>query len=291
MRQTRLFFTAPQDEAAEIAAILEDALAEQGVPVAAFEADEATSNWEVSIYVPSQDTDNSLNRITKILSSQGHTHQIGHEALPQIDWVTATLRDMPPVRAGRFLVHGSHDLNAPKAGDIAIRIDAGQAFGTGHHGTTAGCLDVLNACLKRRNYRKVLDLGTGSGVLAIAAAKSTNACILASDIDPVAISVARENARNNRQAARIDFLVASGFSNHRFSAYEPFDLIVANILAGPLQALSRDLARHTTRGGTVILSGLLPHQKARIVAHYRLQGLRLVGTHHRDGWMTLLLGN
>lgn len=288
MRQTRLFFKTSKSNATAISHRLEEAFSDDGYPFSSFERDEQAGIWEVAIYVPAGQAEQVSGLVADMLAAGGDSPQIERETLPEIDWVTTTLRAMPPIRAGRFMVHGSHDNDAPRAGDIAICIDAGQAFGTGHHGTTAGCLDMIDFLLKRRRFRRILDVGTGSGILAIATAKATTARILASDIDPVSVDVARENARKNNQANRIDFLVAEGFSNRRFNENGPFDLIIANILAGPLQAMARDLVRYTSRHGIVILSGLLPHQQARIVAHYRLQGLHLMRAHLRDGWTTLV---
>ncbi|MCB1430263.1 MAG: 50S ribosomal protein L11 methyltransferase, partial [Nitratireductor sp.] len=160
---------------------------------------------------------------------------------------------------------------------------------TGHHGTTAGCLDMLGLCLKENRYSRALDLGTGSGVLAIAVARSLPARILATDIDPVAVDVARQNCRLNGVASRIRCETAPGFAHRAFREEGPFDLVIANILAGPLQALARDLAANCAPGATVILSGLLPHQRARIVATYRLHGLDFVKAHIRDNWLVLVL--
>lgn len=291
MPQTRLFLTTDGPRATRIARLLDAELEEDAVPVAAFEIDEKAGLWSVSVYVPADEVEAFESRIDHVLQREKLTLRIGNEPLTDVDWVAATLSELKPVRSGRFIVHGSHDRHVPRPWQRAILIDAGLAFGTGHHGTTAGCLDMLGMCLKRRVYRNVLDLGTGSGVLAIAVAKSLSARVLASDIDPVAVGVARENVRINGVAARVECVTAAGFNNRRFAARAPFDLVMANILARPLEMLARDLARHLDRRATVILSGLLPHQQARIVAAYRAQGLRLVKAHHRDGWLTLVLEN
>ncbi|MBZ0228103.1 MAG: 50S ribosomal protein L11 methyltransferase, partial [Bauldia sp.] len=171
--------------------------------------------------------------------------------------------------------------------DLAIEIEAGQAFGTGHHGTTAGCLVAIDRLAKSRRIANALDIGTGSGVLAIAIARRAKAPVLASDIDPVAVAVARENVAKNGAAGFVETFTAAGLGDRRFAARAPFDLIVANILAGPLAALAPAIRRKLANGGTVILSGLLPDQKARIVSAYRRQGLRLVGALVLDGWLTL----
>ena len=209
--------------------------------------------------------------------------------LPETDWVAKSLEGLKPVRAGRFLIHGSHDRGQLKPNDIAIEIEAGQAFGTGHHGTTAGCLLAIEREAQARPIRKALDVGTGSGVLAIAIAKLAKAHVLASDIDPVATRIASENVRLNGVAARVRTITAAGLSGRAFDRDAPFDLIVANILAGPLAALAPAIRRATAPGGTVILSGLLPEQRRRIVAAYRGTGLVLVRSTILDGWLTLVL--
>jgi ribosomal protein L11 methyltransferase len=206
--------------------------------------------------------------------------------LPRTDWVAKSLEGLKPVRAGRFLVHGSHDRAARLPNDRAIEIEAGQAFGTGHHGTTAGCLREIDRLAKIRSFRRPVDIGTGSGVLAIAMAKVWHVPVLATDIDPVAVRVAGANARLNG-AREVRAIVAGGLGARAVRRRAPFDLIVANILAGPLQALAVPIRRVIAPGGVAVLSGLLPNQGARIVAAYRTAGLRLVRASVLDGWLTL----
>jgi len=193
------------------------------------------------------------------------------------------------VRAGRFVVHGSHDRHIAKTAAVAIEIDAGQAFGTGHHGTTAGGLDLLETVLRRRTPRTALDIGTGSGVLAIALAKAARVPVLATDIDPVATKTARENARLNEVRNDVIFETSVGFNHPIFQTTEPADLIFANILARPLEALAGPMHRHAEFGADIILSGLLPHQQSRIVATYRQHGFTFRRRLIRDGWLSLLL--
>ncbi len=209
--------------------------------------------------------------------------------LPDADWVARSLKGLKPVRAGRFLVHGRHDRDKLRPNDLGLEIEAGQAFGTGHHGTTAGCLIAIEELAKERPIRNALDVGTGSGVLAIALAKRAKARVLASDIDPVATRVAEENVRLNGVAAYVRTLTAVGLNGRAFAARAPYDLVVANILAGPLAALAPAIRRAVAPGGTVILSGLLPGQRTRIVATYRITGLVLVRAMIVDGWLTLVL--
>ncbi len=289
MNQTRLFLQARKPEANHIYSILEAALEEEGMPISLFEHDDRPGEWCVSLYVDQDQADQLEEQISQTLGSDAFGLKIEREELGDIDWVSETLRELVPVKAGRFIIHGSHDRHIPKANEHAIEIDAGQAFGTGHHGTTAGCLDMLEAVLKLRDYSNALDIGTGSGVLAVALARATNAYILASDIDPVAVKVAKQNFILNGCADRIDTVVSRGLENRIFHEQGPFDLIIANILARPLQKMSASLCRELANGGTLILSGLLPHQKSRIVATYRMQGLTLSYYHIRDGWLTLVL--
>ncbi len=269
--------------------ILDVEFEEDGIAVSLFEVDESKSIWCVSIYVASEQSGDFKTRMKTALAESGIRAEIETETILPIDWIAKTLRQLNPVRAGRFLVHGSHDAQAAKFNDIAIEIDAGLAFGTGHHGTTAGCLEMLEQQLKSRQYFNSLDLGTGSGVLAIAFAKACKKEVLASDIDPVATEVARQNARLNGVGNLVTCVTASGLNHRKIISRTPYDLIIANILARPLQDMAKDFATHLAPGGTAILSGLLPHQKARIVAAFRIQGLRFAKAHIRDGWLTLVL--
>ena len=173
-----------------------------------------------------------------IIDSTGATLLLESEALPDIDWVARSLEGLKPVRAGRFFVHGAHDRTLSHVGSIAIEIEAGLAFGTGHHGTTAGCLEMIDRVVRRERPRNALDLGAGSAVLAIAVAKLGRIPVLATDIDPVAIRVARQNVRLNGASAYVQAVTATGFHHPAFAANAPFDLIVANILARPLMQLA-----------------------------------------------------
>jgi ribosomal protein L11 methyltransferase len=209
--------------------------------------------------------------------------------LPDQDWIRQSQEGLPPVRAGRFFVYGAHDAGAVPPGVIPIRIEAGLAFGTGHHETTALCLTALSHIARARRPRSILDLGCGTGVLAIAAAKLLRRSVLATDIDAIAIDVARENARANAAAPLIQAAVADGFTSPAIRGRAPFDLILANILAGPLAKLAPDLARALAPGGIAVLSGLLRNQENLVLSYYRAQGL--VFRHaYRDGpWSALVL--
>ena len=242
----------------------------------------APGRWELVVYfdeTPDAATRAALARFGRFTIAE----------LPETDWVAKSLEGLKPVRAGRFLVFGNHDRGALKPNDIGLEIEAAQAFGTGHHGTTIGCLLAIERAAKTRPIRNALDVGTGSGVLAIALAKMAKARVLASDIDPVATEVARENVRLNGVAAFVHCITATGLAGRAFGDGAPYDLIVANILAGPLAALAPAIHRAVAPGGTVILSGLLPEQRRRIAATYRLTGLVLARSTIVDGWLTLEL--
>ncbi|MCB1415345.1 MAG: 50S ribosomal protein L11 methyltransferase [Nitratireductor sp.] len=287
MPQTHIQFDIPAGLAIPLSQALETALEQDGFPVAVFETDEEKAIWTVSVYCDGEKRAYVRGVIDVVLAETGIGPGITEETLEDENWVEKTLQDLAPVRAGRFVVHGSHDRGTVRAHEHGILIDAAMAFGTGHHGTTAGCLFMLDRAMKRQRYANALDLGTGTGVLAIAIARAAHIPVLATDIDPVATRIAVENARLNGVSAGVSAVTASGFAHRAITARKPYDLIVANILAGPLQTMAHDFARHLASSGTAILSGLLPHQKARIVAAYRAQGLHLLSAHYQDGWMTL----
>ena len=211
------------------------------------------------------------------------------EALPETDWVSAGLKELKPIAAGRFLLHGSHDRwHVPNAA-MRIEIDAGRAFGTGHHATTTGTLVILDRLMRARRFARPLDLGAGSGVLAIAMAKVLRRAVVATDIDPVAVAVARENARRNGVAGLVRLAAGPGVDLPLIRQSAPFDLVAANILAEPLMRLAPRLAPLLAKGGILVLSGLLPHQRERVVAAYGAQGMRLTTARIFAGWSVLVL--
>lgn len=209
--------------------------------------------------------------------------------LPDVDWIRLSQQGLPPVRAGRFFVYGAHDAGKVPSGVIPLCIEAGLAFGTGHHETTALCLQALDSLARRRQYNNILDLGCGTALLAIGASKLWRTHVLASDIDPEAITVARENAIINKAGPMVSALVADGLTHPRLKDAAPFDLIVANILAGPLCLMSADIAHALQPGGTLVLSGLLEWQEKRVLSYYRAHGLKLVSTCREHHWTALTL--
>ncbi|CAN7654827.1 50S ribosomal protein L11 methyltransferase [Mesorhizobium amorphae] len=288
MTQTRLYFVARKIDAERIFAALEVAFEDEGLPIAVIEVDEDRDIHEVSLYTDG-DIDVVEARLKDILAGLALTKPIERETLPDVDWVTRSLEGLKPVRAGRFFVHGAHDRDRRRSGDLAIEIEAGLAFGTGHHGTTSGCLEMLEKVVRREHPANALDLGTGSAVLAIALAKLAHIPVLATDIDPVAVKVAAANARLNHVKALVETVTAPGFHHPIFGKRAPFDLIVANILARPLMRLAPEMARHVSLGGSIVLSGILDRQRDAVVSAYVGQQFRHVRTLHREGWVTIHL--
>jgi ribosomal protein L11 methyltransferase len=288
MVQTRLWFRTNRAEAQRLFAVLEAAFEDDGFPLALTEIDEARDIHEVALYLEGEAGEVEP-RLAALLADSGAAPAIAVEVLPDIDWVARSLEGLKPVRAGRFLVHGSHDRHRRRIGDLAIEIEAGLAFGTGHHGTTAGCLEMIGKVVRRKRPRNALDLGTGSAVLAIALAKAGRLPVLATDIDPVAISVAAQNVRLNGVGAHVRTVTAAGFGHPAFAAAGPFDLIVANILARPLMQMAPAMRRHLARGGSLILSGILERQRDAVIAAYVGAGFRHVETLRREGWVAIHL--
>ena len=289
MPQTRLYLTLSKAEADSAFAAIEAALEEDGFPVALNETFEDSGVFEMSVYL---DRDPALvaaveARIRAIVDDA--SAPLAREHLPDIDWVARSLEGLRPVRAGRFVIHGGHDRGAVPAGAIGVEVEAGLAFGTGHHGTTSGCLIVLERLIRRRRPKASLDLGAGSAVLAIAIAKLARTPVLATDIDPVATRVGAANVRLNGAHALVRNVTATGFAHRELAANGPFDLIVANILARPLMAMAPDMARHLAPGGEVVLSGILAEQRRRVLAAFRDAGLFHRATLWREGWVTLHL--
>lgn len=254
--------------------------------VGTFEMEDGSGLWEVGGYFLERPDDVEL----ALLAAANNARPFTVSIVPETDWVAHVRRELVPVPAGRFFVYGSHDTDALPEDKIGLLIEAAMAFGTGHHGTTLGCLLSVDRLISNGlKPRAVADIGCGTAVLAMAAAKIWDVPVLASDIDPVAVEVAEANLSVNDLAGRVACLEATGFDHPKIAEIGPFDLVFANILKGPLIALAPDVAANLTVGGFVILSGLLNEQAAEVEAAYRAQGFELDQALVKGEWTTLTM--
>jgi ribosomal protein L11 methyltransferase len=267
--------------------VLADSLDPDDCACAAFEAD--GGQWGVEIFFRTPPDKKAVGALVASAAGDKAAAALIFETLAAADWVAASLTNLTPVKAGRFIVHGAHDRTRVPANRIGIEIEAALAFGTGHHGTTRGCLLALDGLTRRGRMRNVLDVGTGSGVLAIAAARSMRCRVTAVDIDAQAVAAARGNARRNRAAGDIAFARGNGPGIRFVRARAPYDLILANILLAPLKRMAPPLSALAARGGYVVLSGLLTRDANAALASYRAQRLRLERRIPLEGWVTLVL--
>jgi ribosomal protein L11 methyltransferase len=260
--------------------------ADPGLEASAYsilEEDEARGIWRIDAY-PTSDAE--AQALVGLLSARAAL-QVASHTLADADWLAMALSGLPPVRAGRFFVFGAHDRGRIPANAVGLRIEAGAAFGTGHHGTTLGCLIAFDALLKAKRFGRVLDVGTGTGVLAIAAARTGSGRVVGTDIDAVSVRIARENAGLNH--ARAVFVRADGLKHRGVAGAAPYDLVFANILARPLVRLAPAIRGALKPGGLAILSGLLRGQQRFVAAAYLARGFRLRRRILRDAWATLVL--
>ena len=272
--------------ARRLAAVLGESLDTEAAACGCFESDDG--GWQMVVHFRDPPNEDAIRALVRVAAGDAAKALI-FEPVGDTDWVTQSLAGLKPVRTGRFVVHGAHDRARVPINTIGIEIEAALAFGTGHHGTTRGCLIALDRLAKRRRARGTLDIGTGSGVLAIAAAKRFRRRVVASDIDPVAVQAARNNARLNRAAAFVSVARAAGANAHRIARGEPYDLIFANILLGPLLRLAVPIRRLAEPGARIVLSGLLPVHANAVLAIYRAQRLTLERRIVLDGWVTLVM--
>jgi ribosomal protein L11 methyltransferase len=249
--------------------------------------DIGAGRWRVAMYFRVSPDEKTIRALTASAAGDAAAKALRFERVAAKDWVRESLAGLAPVTAGRFVVHGAHDRARVPFNRIGIEIEAALAFGTGHHGTTRGCLLALDSICKSLPRRRIFDLGTGSGVLAIAAARALRQPVLATDIDGSAVRAARANAALNRAGSFVEVIKADGVTGPKLRERAPYDLILANILLRPLQRLAAPLTRLTAPGARVVLSGLLASQANAAISAYR--GLALERRIELDGWTTLIL--
>ena len=273
----------PRAEAEAAAMAIDADLELEGATYSILEEDEDAGRWRIDGFPRGDDEADAFRRVLAGFPGLVTTTEV----LADADWLAMALSGLPPVRAGRFFVHGMHDLGRTPINTVNLRIEAGAAFGTGHHGTTVGCLLAYHRLLKAHRYDRVLDVGCGTGILAIAAARCGSRTAVGTDIDRVSVRISRENAFLNQARAR--FVHADGLNHRAVRAHAPYELVFANILARPLVSLAQPIREALKPGGTAILSGLLRSQERMVRAAYFARGFRLVTRIHRDAWATLVL--
>lgn len=272
-----------------------DSVEADTLSITAFEIDGQENGdgslWRVEMLHREEPAHEDLAVLLEPIAAQADAQmpRIDIDELPDTDWVQHVQAEMQPRQVGRFWLHGSHVEEKPPDGLVPILLDAGLAFGSGEHGTTQGCLEALDQQARRRRFGHVLDMGTGAGMLAIAAAKCWPARVTAVDNDPVAVEVARDNAGRNGVGERLHCLVSDGYADPMIRARGPYDLILANILADPLCEMARDLSQHLAIDGVAVLSGLLERQASRVAASHLAYGLFLRRTIVIGPWTTLIM--
>jgi ribosomal protein L11 methyltransferase len=278
--------TLPSREPAEALAEAMENFLPEPTGIGCFEIEDGSGRYEVGIYFEAEPDEIELALMAAIYGAK----PFAVSEVPETDWVAHVRRELQPVEAGRFFVYGGHDADRVPENCVPLLIEAAMAFGTGHHGTTKGCLMALDR-LDKSGFRgrNVADIGCGTAVLALAAAAIWPDPVIASDIDPVAVDVARANAVANGIGDRLHCVEASGFANPDLAARAPYDLIFANILKGPLIALAPDIAAHLAPGGYAILSGILNTQAQEVLRVYRERGFSMVSLDEFGEWTTLVL--
>lgn len=275
-----------EDAAYALAEALEG-LEPEPTGVGVFEIEDGSGLWEVAVYFMERPDAGAL----AVLSALHNAKPFNISEIPEQDWVSKVQRELAPVQAGRFFVYGTHDADKVPDDKIPLLIDAAMAFGTGHHGTTKGCLEAFDKLLSDGFAGKnILDIGCGTAVLAMAAAKALPDPVLASDIDPVAVEVAQANVISNGLQDRVNCVVAAGFGAAALQENGPYDLIFANILKAPLIGLAPDMGANIADGGYAILSGILNEQADEVISVYQQNGFNLIESRVIVDWTTLIIG-
>lgn len=279
---TRLF---DKDTAYELSDALEGVFPEP-TAIGVTLIEDGSGQWEVGAYFIEAPDEAGL----AALAASFQARPFAISEVPDTDWVAAVKRELTPIRAGRFFLYGEHDADKMPEGVEPLLIEAAMAFGTGHHGTTKGCLEALDALIEEGFApRSVADIGCGTAVLAMAAARIWDVPVIASDIDEVATQTALANFAANGMGARAEVITCPGFEHERLAYAAPFSLIFANILMAPLISLAPDMGRNTASGGMVILSGILDRQAAPVLAAYQAEGFTEHARRSLDGWTTLTM--
>ena len=289
----RMTLTTDERRARSVADLIVESFEPAEAASAAFETEAPWPGggkaWLVEAYFGFEPDEDDLRALIAVAADEETAAAATFGLTEKQDWVANALAGLAPVRAGRFLVHGSHDRDKVKPNDVGIEIEAGLAFGTGHHGTTRGCLLHFDRLLKRRRPTAVLDVGCGAGVLAIAAASVLRRKVWLGDIDPVAVQVANDNARLNGVGAYCKPIVARGVESIALREGAPYDVVFANILAKPLRLLAPSLAAVTAPDGDAIVSGLLLADVPGVLAAWRAQGFSCAERIDLEGWASLRL--
>jgi len=262
---------------------------------AAFEIDAGQQSWKeapdwtVEVFFAEAPDEDFVRMLVAGASNEAIAKAARFDSVEQKDWVASSLEGLKPVRAGRFVVHGSHDRGNVAPNAVGLEIEAALAFGTGHHGTTRGCLLMLDLLLKRRRPRRILDVGTGTGVLAMAAGRALRQSVAAGDIDPIAVDAARKNALLNGAGPYVRPVVARGLEHPALRGRGPYDLIMANILAKPLRLLAPSIVAQAAPEADIVLSGLLARDVPGVLTAYAAGGFALAARGDIEGWACLLL--
>lgn len=287
----RINFKAAADTVRELAASLESQLEERIVSVSWYETEDP-SLWMIEATAQEKP---DLDYLTKVVTASSDLlgicpPEISVEEMPEIDWLEASWRNFPPQQIGRYFVYGSHTQAVPPPEAIGLEVNAATAFGSGEHETTSGCLLTLNDLfMAQKVFTHPLDMGCGSGILAMAMAKTWKVPVIAADNDPESVRVTQQNAVMNQCEDLIKACVSEGFASEAVQQQVPFDLITANILAKPLCLMANDMVASLAEGGLAILSGLLTHQAEEVVSAYKKAGAHLVSQRVINEWVTLLM--